>query len=273
MEMKKYLLIVSFILAFICPSISFAENQPILSMEELTIQVMPEFAYHPNDQKKAHPPLLIGYQGSMVNNSDQPQKGQIEIPLPMKEKNFRIGFVADYSSDLKKAYEIEYVIDREKGTISWTTSEEIAPKERYKFVIEYYTDSLKVNKEKKSLTYQFKSFVDMGLVNITFTQPSKAKKMKLSPAPEEKQNHGGANDTFTYLYQGVKAGEEKNFTINYDRLETKPTTELMSEKHSSEVTQKGNKISNSLAVGAFSGISVLSIGALSILIRNRKKKQ
>jgi len=269
--MKKHLFIFSMVLALMCPSISFAENKPIFSMEELTIQVMPEFAYHPNDQKKDHAPLLIGYQGSLVNNSDQPQKGQIEIPLPMEAKNFRIGYVADYSVDLQKAYEIEYIIDSEKGTISWTTSEEIAPKERYKFVIEYYTDSLKVHKEKKSLSYQFKSFTDIGLVNVTFTQPSKAKKMQLMPAPEEKQNHADGDNTFSYLFQNVKAGEEKSFTLTYERSETKPTTELTNNKNSEKQEKKENKITTGLALGAFCGVSVLSLGALTILIRNRKK--
>ena len=144
-------------------------------MEELSIKIMPEFAYHPNDEKKEHPPLLIGYQGTMLNQSEQPQKGQIEIPLPMDDKNFRIGYVADYSSDLSKVYEIEYIIDQEKGTISWTTSEEIQPNEVYKFVVEYYTDKIKVEKEKKSLAYQFKSFADIGLFNVSFIQPLKQK--------------------------------------------------------------------------------------------------
>lgn len=268
--MKKHLLIFSMVLTLICPSISFAENKPILSMEELTIQVLPEFTYHPNDKKKDHPPLLIGYQGSMVNNSGKPQKGKIEIPLPMGEKNFRIGYVADYSSDLRKAYEIKYEIDREKGTISWTTSEEIAPNEQYKFVIEYYTDSLKVNKEKKSLSYQFNSFADIGLVNVVFTQPLKAKKMKLIPAPDENQNHGEGNNSFSYLFRGVKAGEEKKFTLTYERSETRQTTELKNDKNSSVVKER---ISSNLALGAFGGVSVLSVGVLTILIRNRKKKQ
>jgi hypothetical protein len=73
--MNKYILILSILFAFMCPFPSFAESKSILSMEELSIQVMPEFAYHPNDKVKDHPPLLIGYQGSMVNNSNQPQKG------------------------------------------------------------------------------------------------------------------------------------------------------------------------------------------------------
>jgi len=50
--MKKYLLIVSTFLTFLCPSHSFAEDTNILRMEELSIQVMPEFAYHPNEHQK-----------------------------------------------------------------------------------------------------------------------------------------------------------------------------------------------------------------------------
>jgi hypothetical protein len=269
--MKSYIIILSLFLALMFPSVSLADTQSILSMEELSIHVMPEYAYHPNDKEKDHAPLLIGYQGSMLNNSDQPQRGQIEIPLPMKEKNFRIGYAADYSSNLSKAYEIEYMINREKGTISWTTSEEIAPHEPYKFVIEYYTDSLKVNKEKKTFSYQFKSFANIGLVNISITKPAKAEKMKLKPAPEKNQNHADGDQVVSYLFQNVKAGDEKVFQISYERKETLPTTELMKAKSLDQ--QKDNKKNDSLAVGAFSGISIISVGALVILLRKKKQKR
>lgn len=152
------------------------EELNVLTMEELSIKVMPEFTYHPNDDKKDHPPLLIGYQGTMRNQSEQPQKGQIEIPLPMGDKNFRIGYAADYSSDLTKVYEIEYIMDPNKGTISWTTSEEIKPNDVYKFVIEFFTDTISVEKKKKTLSYQFKSFTDIGLFNVSFIEPPKGRK-------------------------------------------------------------------------------------------------
>ena len=139
--MKKLLFNIHILLCFwllFTPSHTLAEeNQNILTMEEFSIKLMPEFAYHPNDEERVHPPLLIGYQGSMRNLSKLPQKGQIELPLPMEDKNFRIGYVADYSSDLSKVYEIEYIIDQEKGTISWITSEEIQPNDVYKFVVEF----------------------------------------------------------------------------------------------------------------------------------------
>ncbi|WP_066258282.1 hypothetical protein [Neobacillus drentensis] len=264
--MNKYILIVSILLAFMFPSNTLAENESLLSLEELSIQVMPEYTYHPNDKQKDHVPLLIGYQGSMVNNTDHPQIGKIEIPLPMKEKDFRIGYVADYSNDLSKAYEIEYIIDPVKGTISWTTSEEIGPKERYKFVIEYYSESIKVKRDLKTLQYKFKSFADIDLVNVIFTTPDKVEKVKITPIPSEKDNHGDEKNTYSYLFQHVKAGEEKNFTLTYERSESKPTSELMN----SQTKKIKDEKSNRLAIGAFSGISVLSVGALLFLIRKRK---
>jgi hypothetical protein len=268
--MKRILFVVIILFVAVSPSICRAEgNLPSLSMEELTIQVMPEFAYHPNDKDQNHAPLLIGYHGSMVNNSNQPQEGQIEIPLPMNDPGFRIGYVADYSADLKQTYEIEYAIDKERGTISWTTTEEIAPGERYKFVVEYYSDTLKVNKAKKSLSYQFKSFVDIGLVNINFSKPAKAKEMKLTPAPQD-QSHGDGKDIFAYHFQDVKAGDLKSFKLTYKRTETKPTIELINSKKNAE--EKNDKSINYLAFGTFGGVSILSAGALTVLIKRNRRQ-
>jgi hypothetical protein len=70
-------------LLLLVPLIAAAEEKSdTLRMEELAIQVMPEFANHPKDKEKGQPPLLIGYQGTLINHTNQPQKGRIEIPLP-----------------------------------------------------------------------------------------------------------------------------------------------------------------------------------------------
>lgn len=273
MKMKKILLIIFGILLMINPAISDAEEkQNILSMEELTIKIMPEFAYHPNDASTEHPPLLIGYQGTMLNHSDQPQKGQIEIPLPMEEKNFRIGYVADYSSDLSKVYEIEYIMDKEKGTVSWTTSEEIQPNEVYKFVVEFYTDALAVDKDKKSLEYQFKSFADIGLFNVSFVEPQKAKNFHLNPAPEKNKTHADEEGVHSYNFQGLKAGEEKSFTLAYERSETKPSIELMEKQEEpADKTEKSRGNSNILSVAAFSVVGLIAAIVLIFIIKRNGK--
>ncbi|MFJ5758387.1 hypothetical protein ACIQAA_04345 [Neobacillus sp. NPDC093182] len=275
--MKKLLLNINILLCFFLvfnPSIiAGEENQNILTMEELSIKVMPEFAYHPNDVKKEHPPLLIGYQGTMRNLSEQPQKGQIELPLPMEEKNFRIGFAADYSSDLSKVYEIEYIIDQEKGTISWTTSEEILPKDVYKFVVEFYTDTIMVEKEKKTLSYQFKSFTDIGLFNISFIQPLQAKKTVLNPAPEEKKTHADEEGVYSYFFQGIKAGEEKSFTLTYERNETKPAIEVMEKQDQQPIETVNNEKNPAIhSIAAFSGAGLLITGAFTYFVKSKRRK-
>lgn len=273
--MKKLLININFflcLLLLINPlMIAAEENKNILSMEELAIKIMPEFSYHPNDVKKEHPPLLIGYQGTMRNQSEQPQIGQIEIPLPIDAKNFRIGYVADYSSDLSKVYEIEYILDQEKRTISWTTSEEIKPNDVYKFVIEFYTDNIMVENDKKSLPYQFKSFTDIGLFNVSFIEPIKAEKVVLNPAPEEKNTHGDEKGVHSYFYQGIKAGEEKSFTLTYERKETTPTVEMMEKQEQQPLDTIENKKSPAiLSVAAVSGIGLIAAGAFVFLMRRKR---
>ena len=274
--MKKLLLTINILLCFLLlvnPSITAGEeNQNILTIEELSIKVMPEFAYHPNDVNKEHPPLLIGYQGTMRNLSEQPQKGQIELPLPMEDKNFRIGYVADYSSDLSKVFEIEYIIDQEKGTISWTTSEEIQPNGVYKFVVEFYTDTIMVDKERKTLSCQFKSFADIGLINISFIQPLKAKKVVLTPAPEEKKTHAAEEGVYSYFFQGVKAGEEKRFTLTYERNEKRPTIEMMDKQEQQPIDPvKTKKSSATLSIAAISGVGLLAAGAFTYLFKRKRR--
>ncbi|MEH7250052.1 hypothetical protein V7114_25200 [Neobacillus niacini] len=271
--MKKLWFIFS-ILLILNPALTAAqENENILKMQELSIKVMPEFTYHPNDVNKENPPLLIGYQGTMLNQSEEPQKGQIEIPLPMEDKNFRIGYVADYSSDLSKVYEIEYTINQEKGTLSWITSEEIQPNDIYKFVVEFYTDTIKVEKEKKSVAFQFKSFTDVGLFNVSLIQPLQAKNIELNPAPEEKKTHADEEGVYSYNFQGLKAGEEKSFELSYDRTETKTTIELMEKQEQQPVEKVENKKNSSvLSIAAVSGAGLLFAGAFTLFLKRNRKK-
>jgi hypothetical protein len=262
------------LLLLLNPAMTAAEeNENILKMQELSIKIMPEFAYHPNDENKEHPPLLIGYQGSMLNQSEQPQRGKIELPLPMGDKNFRIGYVADYSSDLSNVYEIEYTIDQEKGTISWITSEEIQPNDVYKFVVEFYTDTINVDKEKKSVAFTFKSFTDVGLFNVSFIQPLQAKNIVLNPAPEEKKTHADEEGVYSYNFQGLKAGEEKSFELSYDRTETKTTIELMKKLEQQPIEKVENKKNSSvLSIAAVSGAGLLFAGAFTLVLKRNRKK-
>lgn len=272
--MKRLFSVICFLICLsLLPSVSLAENvNSPLSMDELSIKILPEFAFHPADKNRTHPPLLVGYQGTLINKLDHSVKGRIQIPLPIHEKNFRIGYVADYSSDLKKAYQIQYTLDKRKGVITWTTTEPIESQGRYKFIIEFYTDSLIVNKDKRSLFYKFKSFADIGLVDISITQPSQSKNVKLNPSPAE---NGHNDNTFTYYFQKVKAGEEKKFTLTYNRSETKTTMQLLNAKKPNkekESNTRSAKKPNYLVTGSIGGAGLLLTSTFILFIKNRKRK-
>ncbi|OCA91442.1 hypothetical protein A8F94_06195 [Bacillus sp. FJAT-27225] len=271
--------IASLIFCFILllPGAAFAEekNENVLKLEELTVQVLPEFANHPEDKKSEQPPLLIGYQGSLINSSDKAQKGKIEIPLPVEDKNFRIGFVADYASDLSQMYEIEYELDQEKGTISWQTSREIQPKEQYKFIIEFYTDAIKADKQSKMLDYTFKSFTDIAMFNVVVVEPMESSKLKLDPAPTETP-HGDSYGLKKHIYQTANMKPEQDFTVHlsYDRTETKTTNELMEStvgKQAPAKAVKAEKVPLGFTIAGISAASVLTAGLLLLFMKRRQQ--
>ncbi|MBT2644050.1 hypothetical protein J7I80_17540 [Bacillus sp. ISL-41] len=277
MKLIKLLSAIILIFIFQLPDKGNAEAKSnILNMEELTIQVMPEYSYHPKDKKK-DAPLLVGYHGALKNNAEEAQKGKVVIPLPMDEKNFRIGFVADYSRDLTEMNEIEYELDKEKGTISWETSEDIQPQEIYKFVIEYYTDSIKEKDGKKSMTYDFKNFADIGLFNLIFVEPLSTESFKLEPASEQHQKNSYNMNMFLYQSQGMKPGDEKNISLEYKRTDDRTTAEIMEAmagdaKKAGTVKQNDEKMPLWLVITVVGSVTILA-AILLIFIMKKKKAQ
>lgn len=265
------------IFIFVLPLNTIAERiDSPLKLEELAIQVMPEYSYHPKDTKKNHPPLLIGYQGTFLNDSDKAQKGKIEIPLPKGLTDVEIGFVADYSSDLSEMYEIEYELNKDRRTVVWETTKNILPGDLYKFVIEFYSNDIKVKSDSKSLDYMFESFADIDLVNITFLEPLKTESTKIIPAPESHQENPYGMNMFMYQITGMKIGDQKTYELNYNRSSEKTTVELMNQIDSNQEekpVQPKKVESNELymvigGVGAFSLISAL---LLTLILKNKKR--
>lgn len=278
MKKKSFIWTIIFSLLFTVPGFVSAEDSKTpLQMEELTIQVLPEYSYHPDDKKKDHPSLLVGYHGALKNNTEKPQKGQIEIPLPVGEKNFKIGFVGDYSTDLTEMYDIEYELNKETGIISWETSEEIGPQEIYKFVIEYYTDGIKESKGKNTFQYSFKSFTDIGLMNLIFVEPLKTESFKLDPAAESHQKNSYSMNMFVYQTQGMKPGDEKNIKVEYERAEEMTTGEIMEEMASAHAvqpvaTKNEEKMSLWKIISIVGGITLAAVIILIFLLKRRTKK-
>lgn len=274
--MKKLFIIVIIIL-FASPLYPSAENQTTgLKMEELAIQVMPEYSYHPKDTEKKYPPLLIGYQGTYLNQSKQAQKGKIEIPLPKNQKNIRIGFVADYSSDLSELHELEYELDQKRGIVSWQTSTEILPNDLYKFVIEFYSDDIKEKSGSKKFEYTFISFTDIPLVNITFLEPLKTESTRLLPKPESHQENPYGMNMFLYQIAGMKMGEELTYEMTYKRTSSKTTVEMMNQIDGNEQQKpiKEKKVAKNELYLVIASIGAISFFfALLIILFFKYKKQ
>lgn len=272
-----WMLILSFVLFPDTASAQDTEKAPAMKMDELTIQVMPEYTYHPKDNKKDQIPLLVGYHGTLRNNTNEPQKGQIQIPLPVTEKNFKIGFVGDYSSDLTAMYDINYELDTENGVISWETSEEIEPQGTYKFVIEYYTNSIEESKDKKALDYHFKAFSDIGIMSLVFVEPLQTESFTLEPAANSHQENSFGMNMFVYLEQGLKAGEEKTITLNYERQEKQTSEEIMMAMTGLSGQQAGEVRNEEIMpvwkiIVIVGGITLTAAGILFFFLKRRTKK-
>jgi hypothetical protein len=273
--MKRFLNILMIII-FVLPISANAESvdNPLI-LEELAIQIMPEYSYHPKDTKKNHPPLLIGYQGTFMNTSEQSKKGKIEIPVPDGQKDIQIGFVADYSSDLSEMYEIEYDLDKKRNIISWETTRKILPGDLYKFVIEFYSNEIQEEADEKSLEYTFKSFTDIGLVNITFLEPLKTDSTRLQPEPESHQENPYGMNMFMYQIQEMKMGDDQTYQLNYKRSSKQTTVELMNQidGNHEEKPVEPKKVETkelSLVIGGVSAFSLISAILLVFILRKRK---
>jgi uncharacterized membrane protein len=274
--MKKILVALLSII-FLLPNLALANTESNkFVMEELSIRIMPEYAYHPNEKNKEQPPLLIGYQGSLMNKTGIAQKGLIEIPLPTKSKNFRIGYVADYNRDQSQTYEIQYELDKKNQTISWTTTEEIQPGELYKFVIEFYTDEIKEDNNNKSLSYEFTSFADIGIVNFLFLEPLKSESYRLTPEADSHQENGYGMNMFMYQVKGMKANDQKEIKLEYKRTETKTTMDIMEDmnKKNPQESQVKNKefLPKSIIFGVLAGLILLFTIILLYFLKKRAKK-
>lgn len=274
--MKKLVSILIIVL-FVLPLNSFAsESEPPLKMEELAIQVMPEYSYHPKDTKKNHPPLLIGYQGTFINTSMEAQKGMMKIPIPSNLKDIQIGFVADYSSDLSEMYEIEYEFDQEQGTISWETTNDIQPGDLYKFVIEFYSNEIKDKSNTKSFEYTFKSFADIGLVNIIFLEPLKTESTVIKPAPETHQENPYGMNMFMYQIPGMKTGDEKSYQLSYKRSSSNTTVELMNQidpnkEEKPAVPKKVESNELYIVIGGVGVFCLISAFIIIVFLKNKKR--
>lgn len=246
-------------------------------IEQMNIQVLPEYSFHPEDEDKEQPPLLFGYHLTLINTSDVPQKAHIEFPLPFEEQGFKLNAVGEYSNDQEEIKEIQYKFDEKTGVISWETMEEVDPQGIYKYVIEFYTNSIQESGDTKTFSYHFKSFSDIGAINLTFVEPLMTDSFTLEPAPEKHQQNSMNINLYTYTLEGMKSGEEKTFQLNYERKESRTTSDLLlamadSDYHHGTTVKSVHKIPGWKIAIVVGGIALIAAAILIVILQSRSKK-
>lgn len=189
-----------------------AEKFPYKDMQ---VQVMPEFDY-PADWPKDTPSLLIGQYGTITNNSGQDFDGSIEIPVPAKDKNFEANLVAEFPDVNKSEVQRPFEINKDKGIISWKPAKPIKKNETYRYVIEYYTNSIDV-KDKKSFTYNFTNQAAIETLDVVFYAPMNAKNIALEPKEQSTSKSDYGEELYYYEYKNVKPGNSLSYSFAYTK--------------------------------------------------------
>lgn len=248
-----------------------------LKLDQLVIQILPEYTNYLNDKEQDGPPLMVVYFGTIKNTSDEPQKGQFKIPLPVEQKNFRLGFVGAVDKKQEDVTEVKYNFDKKTGIVSWKTNDEIDPNGSYKFMIEFYTTDIKESGEKKQLDYQFKSFTNIGMVHLIFVEPLETDSFKLSPEPTMKQTNSSNLNMYSYIFKNVETDKKITVHLKYERKEEQTTKEIMasmtssgmghSESGENESTMPGWEVA-----GIIGGISLIAVAVLIFVLWRRSKR-
>lgn len=231
--------------------------------KEMQIQVMPEFDY-PDNWPKGTPSLLVGMYGTITNNSGQDYGGKIEIPMPAKEKDFQANLVAEFPSADKLEVQRPYDIDKENGIISWKPAKSIKNNETYKFVIEYYVNSIQV-KDKKSFKYSFTNQAEIDQLNVIFYAPMDAKEIQLEPKAQNNTKSEYGEELYYYQYQNVKKGEKLNYSFSYKKDGTESTMDAINKQQPpNDSTHAGVK--NGTSKSPIIGIGGAIIIGIAIII-------
>jgi hypothetical protein len=266
--MKKYVYIFVY-LFFVCFAHPAVAQENVFTLEKGLIQVMPEYANHPNDPTN-EPSVLIGMHLSFRNVSDRAQKGVIVIPLPTKEQGFKIGYVAQYVNDEPK--EIDYALDQEKGYMSFEVDKDIQPNDRYDVVIEYYTKNITLEKKKRAITYTYHHLLPIGHMKIVFYQPLGANDFKIAPSPQYYEENTYGMGMYLYEFTKMKQGDIKTFHITYSREDMRTTYELLNEYHGNGKEKENNTLPPMWTASIVVGGSLLSVTTMIITLHKRREK-
>ncbi|MDR6998705.1 hypothetical protein [Neobacillus niacini] len=240
--------------------------------KEMQVQVMPEFDY-PEDWPKNTPSLLVGQYGTIINKSGQDFNGKIEIPVPAKEKNFQAYLVAEFPDVNKPEVQRPYDVDKEKGLVTWKPKNPLKNNETYRFVIEYYSNSIKVA-DKKSFTYELKNNAEIKQLDVIFYAPMKAKDIQINPKPQNKEKSEYGEELFYYQHKNVKIGDSIQYSFSYKKDGTESTMAAINKQQApnddnhkgvSSGTSTDQVLNNGTSTESTNQKPIIGVGGASII--------
>lgn len=244
---------------------------------ELQVQVMPEFDL-PVDWPLDEPGILVGYYGTIVNNSGADFEGEIEIFLPVNEKAFEVDYVADYPFKNDPEVQRGFTINKERGSISFTPSYSIPKGELYHFVIEYFSNPIVQENGTKKFTYTFNAMANIDETKIIFYAPLNAKDFTVDHETSFRQETSYGMELFLYEYKNLGINEQLSFDVSYIKPDHVTTLELMvingvpdddvhgktpsnTEVQNPHVSQEQNEMEKTPSMN-YTGVTIISISAL-----------
>ncbi|MGM7683054.1 hypothetical protein ACSVDA_12965 [Cytobacillus sp. Hm23] len=249
-----------------------------ISIEDITIIVMPEYTNHPHANND-EPTVLVGYHGTIVNQSPESISQGINLTLPVNKKNFFIGLAAHTLDETKESLqEIEVQMKKNSNKVTIIPEEPIDPGQSYKFVIEYYYHDISLTGNKKNFTYEYVADNNMDALNIIFFEPLGASDFSIQPTiNQHSQDTMGIN---MYLYEVIqlKAGEKKVFDVSYEKKDNETTTskidDIAPNNNTSVQIQTNSSNNGGLSTNTIIAIVVISLiflFTIMLLIFQKKK--
>jgi len=232
--------------------------------EELSIQVMPEFTT-PEGWTIGQPAVLIGYHGKLINQTGQSYSGAIEIPIPTKEENLTIGYLAQYPKQGDELIELEAEMNREMGIIRWQPTKPIEKGQSYEFIIEYYFIPQK-DEGLTTFSYSFIPETKIEKANILIYQPYGASEFKIRPFTDYRSTNDYGVPIYIYQYENLAQDQKKEFKISYVKEGTATTLDYIHQMQYGVNTQNEDQGDGLALIGNVTIYLGLAISIYSFII-------
>ncbi|KNZ70615.1 hypothetical protein Tfer_0799 [Thermincola ferriacetica] len=254
------------VLSFI-PAAAWAGDEQ-MEFKNLKVSVWPEYD---------DPRVLVILEGTMVNASDSPFKGEVKWNIP-KGKDLEIGMACEIVNGGHSCQPYE---QKDKGDwieLTWKTTRSIAPGEEYPVFLEYYYNPIEGSVDKK-FTFSYQPSYKIDSLTVSVQQPLKAENFKIDPAPSSTNTDSGGFVNHNYVYSNQTPNNKITLNVSYKKADPKPSVEkqVNNNNNGGEQQASGVQFTSSFKdakIWVPAGFMVLILGGfISYAVMQNKDKQ